>query len=129
MINPILIITAVAFAGFIIVASIYFLVYFQHPDDKLVAWFPKFIVVIPIKYIIHIKVTGLSVAAYNIFLLPLDVAISKGAFYSGESRLFGQVSISFYLITTIYSLVLVPFAIFWYEGYDVDDSDDPDAKR
>jgi len=69
------------------------------------------------------------VSAYNIFLLPLDVAISKGAVYSEEARTFGIVSIAFYLITTVYSLVLVPFAIFWYEGYDVDDSDDPDAKR
>lgn len=71
----------------------------------------------------------MSVSAYNIFLLPLDVAISKGSFYSGESQTFGMVSIIFYLITTFYVLIAVPFAIFWYESLDTDDSDDPDAKR
>jgi LMBR1 domain-containing protein 1 len=43
--NPVLIVTAVIFAILIFVASVYFLVYFQHPDDKLVAWFPKIVVV------------------------------------------------------------------------------------
>ena len=45
MVNGVLIGLSVVFAVLIIIASIYFLVYFQHPDDKLVAWFPKFMVV------------------------------------------------------------------------------------
>jgi hypothetical protein len=55
MINPILVITAVVFAIFIVIASIYFLVYYQHPDDKLIAWFPKFVVVPNLSYIINSK--------------------------------------------------------------------------
>ena len=41
----VLIITCVLFAILIVIASIYFLIYFQHPDDKWVAWFPKVLVV------------------------------------------------------------------------------------
>jgi LMBR1 domain-containing protein 1 len=40
-----LIITSVIFGIMIIVGSLYFLVYFQHPDDKWVAWWPKVVVV------------------------------------------------------------------------------------
>jgi LMBR1 domain-containing protein 1 len=40
-----LIITSVIFGLLIIAGAFYFLVYFQHPDDKWVAWWPKIVVV------------------------------------------------------------------------------------
>jgi LMBR1 domain-containing protein 1 len=40
-----LIITSSVFALLVLVGSVYFVVYFQHPDDKWVAWFPKTAVV------------------------------------------------------------------------------------
>jgi LMBR1 domain-containing protein 1 len=45
MVDVVLIITSVIFALLVILAAVYFLVYFQHPDDKWVAWFPKVVVV------------------------------------------------------------------------------------
>jgi LMBR1 domain-containing protein 1 len=45
MVNPILIVTACIFAVLVMVTALYFLIYYQHPDDKLVAWFPKIVVV------------------------------------------------------------------------------------
>lgn len=41
----VLIIITAVLAGLVFLSSIYFLVYFQHPDDKWVAWAPKLIVV------------------------------------------------------------------------------------
>lgn len=32
-------------AVLVIISCIYFLVYFQHPEDKWTAWFPKIVVV------------------------------------------------------------------------------------
>lgn len=43
--DVVLILTTVVFAILVIIASIYFLAYFQHPDDKWIAWFPKVVVV------------------------------------------------------------------------------------
>ncbi|KAH6573955.1 hypothetical protein BASA60_005768 [Batrachochytrium salamandrivorans] len=67
MVNLSLIITSILFAILVIIGAIYFVVYFQSPTDKWVAWFPKVVVI-----------TSLSLAAWNIFLLPLDVANQSG---------------------------------------------------
>lgn len=40
-----LIVTAVVFALLVMLGAFYFVVYFQHPQDKWVAWFPKGVVV------------------------------------------------------------------------------------
>ncbi len=40
-----LVIVAVVIVAVCIAANFYLLVYFQHPQDKNVAWFPKIIVV------------------------------------------------------------------------------------
>jgi LMBR1 domain-containing protein 1 len=45
MVDVTLVVTSVLFAILIIVASIYFVVYFQHPSDENNALFPKIIVV------------------------------------------------------------------------------------
>jgi hypothetical protein len=45
MVDVVLIVTSVIFAALILLASVYFVVYFQHPEDKNVAWFPKIITV------------------------------------------------------------------------------------
>lgn len=42
---PILIIIAVIFGILVLLGSLYFVIYFQHPEDKWSAWFPKIIVV------------------------------------------------------------------------------------
>ncbi|KAI8818355.1 LMBR1-like membrane protein [Fimicolochytrium jonesii] len=111
-VDVVLVLTTVVFAILVIIASIYFLVYFQHPDDKWVAWFPKVIVVL-----------GLSIACYNIFLLPLDVANQKGQLDAPGKIPMTQISIAFYIVTVIWCLVIVPFTVFFYEGSDEDDGD------
>lgn len=45
MVNVVLVITSFVFAGLLAAAAFYFLVYFQHPADKNVAWLPKVVVV------------------------------------------------------------------------------------
>ncbi|KAJ3225716.1 hypothetical protein HK099_006329 [Clydaea vesicula] len=106
-----LIVVSSIFALLIIVAALYFLIYFQHPDDKWRAWFPKFVVV-----------AGLSLSAYNIFLLPLDVANQRGSVTGGiPLGTMTMLTIVFYITTTIMVLVVVPFTVFWYEGLDNDD--------
>ncbi|KAI8805368.1 LMBR1-like membrane protein [Cladochytrium replicatum] len=114
MVDIALVITSVVFAVLIILAAVYFLVYFQHPDDKWVAWFPKIVVVLCI-----------SLAAYNIFLLPLDVANQRGEFYRSAIPM-TQIQLAFYIATTVISIVAVPFTVFYYEG--IDDSDESDEK-
>ncbi|TPX33356.1 hypothetical protein SmJEL517_g03727 [Synchytrium microbalum] len=112
----VLVITCVIFAILVIIASIYFLVYFQHPDDKWVAWAPKVLVVV-----------GLSVSCFNIFLLPLDVANQGGTFQGSSSSLpMFSLSLAFYITTMVMGLLLVPFTVYYYEG--IDDSDEADDK-
>lgn len=45
MVNVFLIIIAVVIPALVVLASLYLIAYFQHPDDKNVAYFPKIIVV------------------------------------------------------------------------------------
>lgn len=45
MVNAFLVVAVVILSLAIIAGSIYILVYFQHPEDKLVAWGPKVVVV------------------------------------------------------------------------------------
>ena len=52
------------------VISFYLLVYYQHPDDKNDAYFPKAVVIF-----------GFVVAGATTLLLPLDVANNEG--YAG----------------------------------------------
>ena len=40
-----LIVTSIVFGIMVIIGAIYFVVYFQHPSDNLIAWFPKLVVV------------------------------------------------------------------------------------
>jgi len=62
--------TCIAFV-LLLVAGVYFLVHYQHPDDKNEAWFPKLTVLL-----------GLVLAGATVLLLPLDVANNEG--YAGE---------------------------------------------
>lgn len=44
-VNPWLIVVAVLMFAVCVVVNFYMLVYFQHPEDKTVAWVPKIVVV------------------------------------------------------------------------------------
>ena len=66
-----LILTIVVTFLILAVVAVYFLVHYQHPDDKNDAWFPKLTVLL-----------GIIISGATVLLLPLDVANNEG--YSGE---------------------------------------------
>ena len=45
MVDAWLIVVAVIVALCALVGNVYLVIYFQHPEDKWVAWFPKIVVV------------------------------------------------------------------------------------
>ena len=125
MVDVVLVVTSVILAVLVIIASIYFLVYFQHPEDKWVAWFPKFVVVCSC-YNCHSftsQVLGTSMSCYNVLLLPLDVANQKNI-AGGEAGgiPMGEIDLAFFIASIMLALIVVPFTMFYYEG--IDDSDD-----
>lgn len=67
-----ILVTVVAFV-ILFVISLYLLVYYQHPDDKNDAYFPKVVVLF-----------GFVLAGATTLLLPLDVANNEG--YAGTLR-------------------------------------------
>lgn len=98
----------------LLVASVYFLVLYQHPDDRNEAWFPKLTVLL-----------GLVLAGATVLLLPLDVANNEG--YAGclgyDTTFCGGFNmvlfweIFFWAIPAVVFL-LIPFMTFFYEADD-----------
>lgn len=106
MVNAWLVIVTVIISLAIVAASIYLLVYFSHPEDKNVAWFPKIVVIF-----------GLSLAAFSILMLPLDVANTKGT--DGGFPM-DDLWLAVYFTIAIMAVVIVPFTIFYYEAEEVE---------
>lgn len=71
-----------------------------------------------------LQVIGLSLAAYNIFILPLDAANTNIKPASNQISLgaMSLLTVSFYSITMGLSFLVIPFTVFWYEGLDDDDN-------
>ena len=91
-------------------------VYFQHPEDKNSAYFPKFLVVL-----------GLTLAMGVVALIPLDVANQEGVLGCGSwnTECGGMANLKWvwqiaYLAIASLVVVIIPFAIFYYESYDAD---------
>ena len=70
MADVFLIVCTVAAFVLLLIASLYIIVYYQHPDDKNEAYLPKFVVIF-----------GLTLAGATCLLPPLDVANNEG--YAG----------------------------------------------
>ncbi|KAN0021958.1 hypothetical protein ACTFIU_004104 [Dictyostelium citrinum] len=105
MVNIFLIIVAVVIPALVILASLYLIAYFQHPDDKNVAYFPKIIVIL-----------GLTLAATSILMLPLDVANEGGKGGFPMDILW----IVIYIAVAVFAIVICPFAMFFYESEEAD---------
>ncbi|KAI3653386.1 hypothetical protein MP228_001333 [Amoeboaphelidium protococcarum] len=118
MVDVVLITTSSIFAALVVIGAIYFLVYFQHPDDKWVAWFPKLVVVV-----------GLTLSCYNALLLPLDVANQGGQFVAVGGIPMAQITFAFFIATICMALAVVPFVMFYYEGMDEADEFDNDPAK
>lgn len=107
MVNAWLVVVAVIISLAIVAASIYLLVYFSHPEDKNVAWFPKIVVIF-----------GLSIAAFSILMLPLDVANSNSSVSGGFPM--DELWLAVYIIIAVMVVIIVPFAIFFYEAEEAE---------
>lgn len=112
MVNVILVIISIVMFVAIAVASFYVLVYFQHEADRNTAIFPKVLVV-----------TSLTLASVSILMLPLDVSNARtdGGFPMTE------LWYTVYIIMAILIVLLIPFAIFYYEAEDP--SEDNNSKQ
>ncbi|EGC35822.1 hypothetical protein DICPUDRAFT_54958 [Dictyostelium purpureum] len=105
MVNIFLIIVAVVIPALVALGGLYLIVYFQHPDDKNVAYFPKVIVIL-----------GITLAAVSVLMLPLDVANNGGQGGFPMETLW----IVVYIITGCFAIVICPFAMFFYESEEAD---------
>lgn len=108
-----ILVTSISFA-ILLVVSVFFLVHYQHPDDRNEAWFPKLTVLL-----------GLVLAGATVLLLPLDVANSEG--YPGcagyDTQICGGINMVLFWDIFYYSIpavvfLLIPFMTFYYEADD-----------
>ncbi|KAI8619637.1 LMBR1-like membrane protein-domain-containing protein [Chytriomyces sp. MP71] len=116
MVDIVLIVLSAIFAIMVLASSVYFLIYYQHPTDKWVAWLPKVVVVF-----------GLTLSAFNIFVLPLDVANQSGQINASGGLPMASITLALNLSSVFFFIVFVPFTMFYYEG--ADDSDESDEKK
>ncbi|XP_026666447.2 LIMR family protein At5g01460-like isoform X4 [Phoenix dactylifera] len=109
--NLMLAVVAVVVPVLVILASVYLLVNYQHPDDANQAYLPKAVVVL-----------GLSIAALSILMLPADVANRQAcihAIYSGACDLtlpMKPLWLFIYVADALLVFFVIPFAMFYYEG-------------
>eukprot|EP00531_Pseudo-nitzschia_arenysensis_P002168 CAMPEP_0116126996 /NCGR_PEP_ID=MMETSP0329-20121206/6615_1 /TAXON_ID=697910 /ORGANISM="Pseudo-nitzschia arenysensis, Strain B593" /LENGTH=551 /DNA_ID=CAMNT_0003621087 /DNA_START=22 /DNA_END=1677 /DNA_ORIENTATION=+ len=96
------------------VVAVYLLVYYQHPDDRNDAYFPKLVVII-----------GIILAGATCLLLPLDVANNEG--YAGcdgyNTKLCGGLNMTlfwdiFFWLIPVWVFLMIPFSSFFYEADD-----------
>jgi LMBR1 domain-containing protein 1 len=70
----------------------------------------------------YIKVLSLSLSCYNVFLLPLDAANQGGNFNATGGIPMAELTLSFFIISVVFGIAIVPFTMYYYEG--VDEGDD-----
>jgi LMBR1 domain-containing protein 1 len=73
MVDVFLVISIIVALGVLLVAGVYLLIFYQHPDDHNEAYMPKAVVLL-----------GFVLAGATVLLLPLDVANNEG--YAGTYR-------------------------------------------
>lgn len=113
-----LLIIVIIMAVVLLIANVYVLVHFQHDDDKNTAYFPKFLVIF-----------GLFFAEATVLLLPLDVANNSTAIGCAEgwNTTCGNIDMDtlwliVFMAIVIFIVVLIPYAIYYYEADDGDDN-------
>lgn len=114
-VNPILIVFIVVALVVVLGGVAYLLIVFSSPEDKMKAWFAKIVTIL-----------SMSLACFMVLLLPFDIANredpAKMALWSNGG---GGIDVAMiwriFLWSSVVLVVLViPFAMFWYEAYDPD---------
>lgn len=113
MVEPFLIVSVIVVAILIFIMSIITLIKFQHPDDRVQAWCPKFVVVLGFFLIFGVAM-----------LMPYDVANRDGGGIDMDTLwLIGLCSVAAMV------LVVVPFAFCYYEAQTTEDELTSTSKR
>lgn len=112
MISWWLILIAVVMSIITVAAIIYLVVLFQAEEDRTQAWFPKIVVVL-----------GLSLACFNVLLLPYDVANRQNPEVFGDTGGGMNTAVAWQILLYCiagFVFILVPFAMMYYEAQDPD---------
>lgn len=114
MVDIFLICVIVISLSILLVVGLYFLVKYQHPDDKNDAYIPKLVVWL-----------GFVLAGATVLMLPLDVANNEG--YAGcagfDTKFCGGLNMTLlwdiiYWSIPVWVFVLIPLSTFYYEADD-----------
>ncbi|GAX12689.1 hypothetical protein FisN_15Hh165 [Fistulifera solaris] len=112
--NPFLIVSMAVGLGILLIGGFYFLVYYQHPDDRNEAYIPKFVVLF-----------GFVLAGATVLMFPLDVANNEG--YAGcqgyDTEFCGGLDMELlwsivFILIPVWVFCLIPFMTFYYEADD-----------
>lgn len=112
MISWWLILIAVVMAVITLATIIYLVVLFQAEEDRTQAWFPKVVVVL-----------GLTLACFNVLLLPYDVANRQNPTVFGDTGGGMNTEVAWQILLYCiagFVFILVPFAMMYYEAQDPD---------
>ncbi len=85
--------------------NIYFVIYFQHPEDKNVAWWPKILVI-----------SGLTWGETCVMMLTMDVLNTPP--FGGWTIPMQILWIVFLCLIAAWIVLLIPYSIFYYEADD-----------
>jgi len=107
MVNIILIVIAIVMMLVLVASSIYILVHFSDEADKNTAYFPKILVVF-----------GISMSFALILLLPMDVANAR----TNGGLAMNGLWIAAFITALVLIVIVLPFAIFFYEAEDNESS-------
>jgi len=102
--NVFLLISIIIITIVLLIVNVYLLAIYIHPDDKGfgTSILPKILVVL-----------GLTLAWGQVFMVPLDVANSRGEGGGLDMDLFWKIIL---MMDAILLIILIPFAYFRYEG-------------
>ena len=111
MVNVLLIVVTVVVGVLAVGVALYLLIGYQHPEDRLQAWFPKIVIVL-----------GISLAIWTVLLFPLDVANRKtcsSEFPTSYCTFTIPTTLLWYICyiaNAVMAFIVIPFAMYYYES-------------
>ena len=68
---------------------------------------------------------GVTFSCYNVLLLPLDVANHRGSVDAVGGINMANITIGFFITSIVLAFAVVPFMMYYYEGVDESDDENP----